>query len=262
MTPLQTPALSAPPSFEFIDAFKFLFKGGNALNNILLGAVMNLIPIVGPIMLMGWHCEILQRLIKRHPNPIPKLAMDDFGYFLGRGLAPFVIVLITTVPLVFISLFVMFVVSFGVALFAGAVEQQGGEPSPLMVLGGFGIPFLAFFAFSILFNVLLMAALTRAELTEDIGMSLDFGKIWAYARATWKDVLISYLVFLPLTFAAVFAGMLVFFVGVYAAVIIIMVAYLHLRWQIYERYLSRGGETIPIQNKSGPLPSEQKSAVP
>jgi len=262
MTPLQNPSYSAPPSFEFIAAFKFLFKGGNALNNILLGAVMNLIPIVGPIMLMGWHCEILQRLMKRHPNPIPKLTFDDFGYFLGRGLAPFIIVLITTVPLVFISMFVLFAVSFGVALFAGTVQPQGGEPSPLIALGGFGVPFLAFFAFLILFNVLLMAALTRAELTEDIGMSLDFGKIWAYARATWKDILISYLVFIPLTFAVVFGGMLVVFVGVYAAVIIIMIAYLHLRWQVYERYLSRGGEMIPIQTKSGPLPSEQRPAAP
>ncbi|HEX5036219.1 MAG TPA: DUF4013 domain-containing protein [bacterium] len=222
---------------------------------------MNLIPIVGPIMLMGWQCEILQRLLKRHSNPIPKLTLDDFGYWLGRGLAPFVIVLIVTVPVVFVVVFVMFLLTFGMAVFAGAFAQQGGEPNPLLPLIGVGASFLTYLAFMIVFGMLVTSVLIRAELTEDIGQALEFRKIWAYVRSTWKDVLISQLVFIPFAFAAALGGMLMLFFGIYAAIIVIMVASLHIRWQIYERYLSRGGEPIPIQTKSGPLPSEQKVAV-
>jgi hypothetical protein len=258
MNSLQNPPVSESRGFDFLGAFRFLFDGGNVLNNLLLGAVMNLIPIVGPIMLMGWQCEILQRLLKKHSNPIPKLALDDFGYWLGRGLAPFVVVLIVAVPTVFGVVFVLFVLTFGMALIAGASAQQGGEPNAVFALAGVGISFLTYLGFMIFFGMLVTSVLIRAELTEDIGQALDFRKIWAYVRATWKDVLISQLVFIPFAFATVLGGMLLLFVGIYAAIIVIMVASLHLRWQVYERYLSRGGEAIPIQTKSGPLPSEQK----
>lgn len=258
MSSLQNPPASGTRGFDFLGAFRFLFDGGNVLNNVLFGAVMNFIPIVGPIMLMGWQCEILQRLLKRHPNPIPKLTMDDFGYWLGRGLAPFVMVLIVTVPMVFLVVFVVLVLTFGMALFAGA-SQQGGDPNPLFALAGVGLTFLTYLAFMIAFSMLVTSILIRAELTEDIGQALNFQKIWAYVRATWKDVLVIQLVFIPFAFAAVLGGMILLFVGIYAAIIVIMVASLHLRWQVYERYLSRGGEEIPVQTKSGPLPSEQKA---
>ncbi|MCE9623856.1 MAG: DUF4013 domain-containing protein, partial [Deltaproteobacteria bacterium] len=252
---------SAPPGLDFLGAFKFLFSDKNTLNNILLGAVMNIIPIVGPIVLMGWYCEIIQRLVKRHPNPIPKLTFDDFVYFLGRGVAPFVVVLIATLPMVLVTMVFMFAGMFGITMFAGAIQHQGGDPG-MLVIAGFGIAFLFAFAFIMVFNVVVMAALIRAELTEDIGKSLDLGKIWAYARATWKDLLVAYLVFIPLSILVMFGGMMVFFIGIYFAIVVINISYLHLRWQVYERYLSRGGEAIPIQTKSGPLPSEQRPTLP
>jgi hypothetical protein len=149
---------------------------------------------------------------------------------------------------------------FVMTLLAGAFTQQGGEPNAVFALAGVGASFLTYFGFMIFFGMLVTSTLIRAELTEDIGQSLDFRKIWAYVRATWKDVLISQLVFIPFAFAAVLGGMLMLFVGIYAAIIVIMVASLHLRWQVYERYLSRGGEAIPVQAKSGPLPSEQKGS--
>ena len=36
-----------------------------------------------------------------------------------------------------------------------------------------------------------------------VGQALDFRRIWAYVRATWKDVLITQLVFIPFAFAVV-----------------------------------------------------------
>jgi len=264
-TPPEVPAQAIPaktPGFDFMGAFKFLLSDANALNNLLIGAVMNIIPIIGPITLMGWHCEIVQRLIKRHPRPIPKLDFSDFLYFLGRGVAPFVVVLIATLPITLLVMFLMFVLMFGLALVGSTMHQQNGEPPAALIFGGIGIAFLLFFMLMLVINVVVMSALTRAELTEDIGKSLSFSHIWAYAKATWKDVIIAYIVFLPLATIVMFGGMLVVFVGIYAAIIFINVTYVHLRWQIYERYLSRGGEPIPIQTKSGPLPSESRPAAP
>ena len=70
-SPIPPPPTPPAEGLQFVAAFRFLFDQPNALLNILLAAVMQIIPIVGPIVLMGWYCEIIQRLIKRHPMPIP-----------------------------------------------------------------------------------------------------------------------------------------------------------------------------------------------
>lgn len=257
----RDPAQSPVAPLDFFGALKFLFQDANALNNILIGAVLNIIPIIGPIALMGWHCEIIQRLIKKHPKPIPKLDFTDLLYFLGRGVAPFVVALIATLPMTVVVMILMFAGMFGAAVLGSALhlDEPGKE---FLVLGGVAIGALLFLLLMVFFNIVVSAALVRAELTEDIGKSLDFGKVWGFAKATWKDFLIAYLVFIPVAMIVMFAGMLVVFVGIYAAIIVINVAYVNLRWQVYMRYLARGGEEIPIQTKSGPLPSETPRPAP
>ncbi|HEX5035113.1 MAG TPA: hypothetical protein VFW62_11600, partial [bacterium] len=122
-----------PPSggIQFIQAFRFLFDQPNALINILLAAVMQIIPIVGGIVLMGWYCEIIQRLIKRHPSPIPKLDFGDFVYWLGRGVVPFLVVFLLTLPLTLVIMVVVFAGMFGGGILMASLQHSGAEPSPL-----------------------------------------------------------------------------------------------------------------------------------
>lgn len=253
-----------PPSggIQFVQAFRFLFDQPNALINILLAAVMQIIPIVGGIVLMGWYCEIIQRLIKRHPRPIPKLDFGDFVYWLGRGVVPFLVVFLLTLPITVVIMIVVFVGMFGVGAFMAMMQQQGGEPSPILFIGIIGVAAVVFLAIMLPANVLLMSALLRAELTEDFGKTLELGKIWNFAKRTWKDFVIVYIVVTPVFLGMMFAGMLFLFVGMYLVIVMLNFTYLHLRWQIYERYLRNGGEPIPLQTKSGPVPSETPKAAP
>ncbi|HEX5035352.1 MAG TPA: hypothetical protein VFW62_12810, partial [bacterium] len=71
-----------------------------------------------------------------------------------------------------------------------------------------------------------------------------------------------YIVVTPVFMVMMFAGMLFLFVGMYLVIVMLNFTYLHLRWQIYERYLRSGGEPIPLQTKSGPIPSETPKAAP
>ncbi|HCU26048.1 MAG TPA: hypothetical protein DF383_13605, partial [Deltaproteobacteria bacterium] len=105
-------------------------------------------------------------------------------------------------------------------------------------------------------NILLSSVILRAELTEDFGKVFDLEKVFSLFKRTWKDFLLVYLVMIPLGLLFVMGGMLLFFIGIYPVAVWLNVTYLHLRWQVYEKYLSAGGEAIPIQTKSGPLPSE------
>lgn len=261
-SPIPPPPAPPAEGLQFVAAFRFLFDQPNALLNILLAAVMQIIPIVGPIVLMGWYCEIIQRLIKRHPMPIPKLDFGDFGYWLGRGIVPFLVIFLLTIPLTMVVMVFFFLGMFGTGMVAATMHRSGGEPSPFLIFGGIAGMFLLFIAIMLPINVLLMSALLRAELTEDFGKTLEFGKIWEFARRTWKDFILVYIVLTPVFMVMIFAGMLFLVIGMYFVIVMLNFTYLHMRWQIYERYLRNGGEPIPLQTKSGPVPSETPRVLP
>ena len=84
------------------------------------------------------------------------------------------------------------------------------QASPLaLILGGFGMGFLLVFFLILAVNIVVTSLLVRAELTEDIGSSLNLGKVWAYTKATWKDTLIAYIVLTPVAMIIMFGGMLI-----------------------------------------------------
>jgi hypothetical protein len=96
------------------------------------------------------------------------------------------------------------------------------------------------------FGVLVNAAQTRAELTEDIGASLKLGAIWSYSRATWGKVMIKNITFGFLATGMILLGMLACYIGLYPVAVIIQLAGVHLRWQVYHWYIDRGGQAIPV----------------
>jgi hypothetical protein len=123
------------------------------------------------------------------------------------------------------------------------------------VLGAMAVMVTLIGATSLVSGVLLSAAVTRAELTEDFGESLKFGALWDYFRRTWKDALLSSFVFGLLAVPLVLLGMMLCFVGMYFAIVLLQVAAMHLRWQIYEVYLARGGAPIPVKVHAPRVPA-------
>ncbi len=251
------------PNFQirYLEGFKILFQDPNWVNNLLIGSVYLIIPIVGPMVLMGWYCEVVQRLVKRNPHPLPKLDFGDFGYFLGRGVVVFVISLIITIPMVVIVWIIIFIGALLVAVLVGSLNAAHHSSDPFLiifaVLGFFAIFVAILFPFTVFVN----AAMTRAYLTEDFGKALNFGKIFGYAKATWKKVMLAYLIYLPITFGIMIVGALALYLGMYPAMMIINLAWVYLAWQIYESYGAEGGETIEMPANPKPIPSEQKQAA-
>ncbi len=223
-----------------MDAVKFLFDDPDWKTSLLFAVIFMFIPIVGGIAVAGWYCEIHQRLARRHPRPIPKLDFGDFGAYIGRGLKPFVVQLAVGFP-VGIVLFICYVLT---ALLGGMVASAAGEP--FLMFGFLGVFALFAVGVGIAANVVVNAAVTRAELTEDFGKALDFGKIMAYGKATWVTVIVKNIIFGFIAFGMMLAGMLACGVGLYVVIPILGVAALHLRWQIYADYLAKGGEQIEL----------------
>ena len=254
---MTTPSTASPAKtgIDYFAGFSFLFRYPNWGVNLLMGGLFTLIPIVGPLVLIGWYCEVFQRLVLRHPNPLPKLDFNDFVHLLGRGVVPFVVALVITLPLVLLIMVFFFAIAFIVTFFFGNNPQAANQPGTVIMMVGGGI--LVFMAIMVPMVVITNAALTRAYMTENFGQAFDIKRVLAYAKRTWKYVLLAYLVYLPVSILGALVGMMALYFGIFFVSFILNLAWIYMAWQIYEVYLSEGGEPIPIRSPRQVLPSEQ-----
>jgi hypothetical protein len=144
----------------------------------------------------------------------------------------------------------------GGAVFAGIFVARAMDDVVLGVLVGIGGSLLAMLLW-VLMSVLLNAAQTRAELTEDFAQALSLSELFSYARSTYKLALVKTVTFGFVGAGIVVLGLLACYVGLYPALAILHIAGTHLRFRIFESYLARGGPPIAVRPAVW-LPSEAR----
>ena len=254
----QEQASASPPeekNIEFLSALKFIFSQERAWSNILMLTVLLFIPVVGQIVMYGWQCEILQRLERRHPKPIPEFTFSDFTHYLSRGVTPFVTQMILTIPFSMVFGFLGGVIGVVGAVAARAAPHTRGQP-PVLLLVIYGSVILMSMLSAPFIAILMNAGLVRAELSEELGKTLSFSGIWGYIKKTWLTTLGASFVYGMMASIVIFLGLICCYFGVFPAAIIVGTGMVHLRFQIYQKYLARGGEPIPVK-AAVTIPSEQ-----
>src|SRR6516225_3384550 len=112
---------------RYLQSYSFLFGSRNWVNNLLLASLCVLIPVIGPIILIGYLFEVIDVLLGRRPWPsdkktanraseairepplvtprletpahdgaYPDLTFDRLGEHLTRGVWPFLVQLIVS----------------------------------------------------------------------------------------------------------------------------------------------------------------------
>ena len=97
--------------------------------------------------------------------------------------------------------------------------------------------------------LLLVPLKIRACLAQDFAKSFDLGFVKRFVALTWKEIVLSSLFVLVASVVLTLLGMLVFCVGMYFAMVLIYFSWTHLNKQLYQLYLSRGGEPVPLSPK-------------
>jgi hypothetical protein len=217
---------------NYVQPFTYFLNARGGFGNGLLCAVCNFIPVVGPVVLLGYRAEVADELVRdRRLRRHPVFDFNRFGDYLSRGVWPFVYQLLMVIAAGGLGL---------AAVMAGVLAAGVADLPPvglavgvlLIVLVVLGLP-------AVLWPMELHAQLTgRFAPVEAAGFAYRFlGRVWG-------QVLVSLLAFTAGSLVVVVCGLLVCFVGVYLAAVVQMMAQQHLMTQLYLLYLDDGGDPI------------------
>jgi hypothetical protein len=239
-------ALQPPLQVSAWASVKFAFSSNVGFGNLLLGLLLLIIPIIGPILLAGWHAETHRRLVRREFPSVRGFEFGEFTNYLMAGLVPFVAQMAVTMVAMFPLMFVMGIVA---AVAVPIVAEGGGSPIALAVMGLFGAALM--FVVTALMIVLVTSMLVRAELTGNFNRTFDLPAVWRFMGRRWQALLGYSLLLGLIAMPLMLLGLLAFFVGIYVVVVAIQFAQVHLRWQIYEADVRAGGEVLAIHPGNG-----------
>jgi hypothetical protein len=236
---------------NYMRGFQFIKDREKWLQNILLGAVCVLIPIIGAIVFVGYLFEVIEEL---HRDPNHKNYGDfDFNRFtdyLGRGIWPWLASLIfgfvIAIPLLIITIVIMVI---GVII---------GQNAPWL--------FWLLFIFATFFvtigitvlSVIVWGPTLHAGLTKEFqfGPMMAFGKDF-FVRMK-KEMLMTALVLLGCSLVAAIPEAITCGLAAYFILPVLLFAEHHWMFQMYELYLQRGGtpittaETVPTVSEAPP----------
>jgi hypothetical protein len=229
------------------------FKSPKWGMNLLLGAVHAIIPIVGPMALMGWMLAGFWGRDDERAETFPDLVFDKFGKNLERGLWPTLVSLVAAVVLV--PVFTVLMIMMAVVTGAASGEHGSGALGAMIML-----VFVALFVIVAAAVALVMLPMTlRAGLLQDFAPAFNMTFVKRFLTLTKTELALSVLFICGAGFVLFLVAMVpcIGVLLIYAAIPPLQYAWMHLTKQLYTLYIARGGEPLVISPKlrdDPPLP--------
>lgn len=259
---------------NYLLAYRFVFRSPNWLMNLVWGGLCFLVPIVGPMVMVGYLFELIEWLHRRReeeklpwveptgvaaapegavrtgpgpsagafeyaaPEQYPDFNVNRIQEYLMRGVWPFLVQLVVGLP---VGLVLGILPTVGGLAIVAAVANN---VHPLVIVAISLAAAAVYFASFVLLALIQLPFYLRAGLRRDFGSAFSMAFLKDFLRRVWGPLLLSQL-FLHVTGTfVVLGGLLLCFVGVYPASALLMMATHHIDYQLYELYLARGGEPI------------------
>lgn len=225
--------------YDYLANFTFFFQSPNWLMNWLLLTIVGIIPILGPIVLMGYHYEIIGNLVYLRQPRYPDFDFSRFGVYLGRGIWPFLITII--VGICATPIFVIIAIIFGLMI------GGGGGPEKALVFVAASMMYVVFIVLGLLINGLIMPLQLRSGLSQNFGQGFNFSFAFDFLSKVWLELLLGIIFIGFVTTILALVGILALCVGYLFAFSLGFMAMGYHQYQLYLCYLGRGGELIPYQ---------------
>ena len=205
---------------------------------LLLLSLCQLIPIVGPMVLIGYFTR--RFVLKRSGAKVPDFKFDDFGEYLQIGLWPtlaYLVLSLAAIPLILLAEIPIFVAIF-------KLESEPESMAPIFVAMAITYSLIIFISF------LLILVASPVVLRSSLMKSFQAGFSMSFVFGFIKKVGLSFMLWMAalwfIAAAASVIGMCAIFIGSIFVATVAMYVGFHVLYQHYDLYLERGGEEIEI----------------
>lgn len=225
---------------RYLRSYQFPFESDNWALNLLCLSACQLIPAIGNILVLGYSYEVIEGLHAGGTQRAPDFNFNRFVKYLLRGLWPFLVQLIISVPVIALAV-VMYVAAFVPVMMLA--QDRNSEALALVVLL---LVYLLIAVLGFLTSVVAMPMVLRAGLAQEFALGACWEFTRDFFRRVGRELLLAQLFLMVTAPLVALVGLLLCFIGVYPAVAVICLAGAHLHYQLYELYLQRGGVEIPL----------------
>ncbi|MDX1943812.1 MAG: DUF4013 domain-containing protein [Pirellulaceae bacterium] len=253
--PAAKPPTSAPlpgtRRIEYLAAVRIVFSHPDWVKNVLLVGVFSLIPVLSVPFLLGYLFEVTEMLHRRAAAPYPLFEIRRYDRYVTRGIWAYLVTNIVGTVLGPVLNIVLQLSVFGIMAATSAIQSDPGTGTIIVAII---VTLLAvgLLMFLLVMMVILTPVYLRAGLTQDFAGTFKFRWWGDFLRRVWLETLLVNLFSLLASGVLITLGCAVLCVGVLFTGAIASLMAAHLNWQLYELYLARGGEPIPLK----PLPAD------
>ena len=104
--------------------------------------------------------------------------------------------------------------------------------------------------------VMALPLMVRATITQDFKSAFNLRFVKSFLALTWKELLAAMLFMLGVGLCLMVLAVVTCYIGAIIAAPVVLFSWHHLQKQLYQLYLARGGEAVPLSPKllDGPPP--------
>jgi lipoprotein signal peptidase len=184
---------------NFGRAFSYVTEDPQWLQKLGIAALIMIIPILGPITVIGWALAVTQHVIKGEPET-PLNDWSNFGDYLAKGFQVFVIGFAFALPGLLVSF-----CQQGVAYLPSAMRDNQAIQTITSVVMVVTICFSCVsFIYNLLVAFVLPAAIGNFAATGQLGAAFRFNEVFGLVRAAPGAY---FMVFLGSIVASIIAGL-------------------------------------------------------
>ncbi|MHB9033622.1 MAG: DUF4013 domain-containing protein [Anaerolineae bacterium] len=205
-------------------SFKYVFEDKDWIKKVLIGGVLNIIPLVGQVFMMGYGLRQLKKMIEGQELPLPE--WNDWGGDLQRGIMVLIGYLGYAVPIIILSIFS----SIFTAAAAGSVNRGNGAGIWVLCTG---IITLLEVVYGIALAIWAPAALLNYVKEGKLAAFFKFTDILAIIKTNTKEYITLVTMYIVATIVAGIVGGILCGIGTLFTTFIATLVLMHLLGQYY-----------------------------
>jgi len=244
--------LPAKPTEEtyrirYVDSLKYIFAHPEWLKNLLVFFVFTLIPVVNTVIYYGYMFEIVEHRHRRLAGPYPTFEVRRFGAYMARGIWCYLLFnawLTLVIP--------VFQILWNGTIFGSMAAVQSGEWGAIGAAIVVPLVIIGVLLYLLVLDVVFWPWFLRAGLSQDVSIMANFRWMVHYYRTMWLESTLASLFVLFATMGLSLVGCAAMCVGFLVVGSVMAMVQAHLYCQLYELYLARGGEPIPLRPLTAP----------